>query len=164
MNVERLFLRYAITPAQLQYESTPASMQISKTRGEVKIEREPLKLTIDNRAYRDSIGIKSQATQAQEYAQKGAQAAKAATGKYAQEGDLMLGPEAMSPAEIVAARGKKMVQSELTFISNQKPELHWSGGDVSIDAQPDELNIDWTPYSVDFSYVPYSIEYYLDKW
>jgi hypothetical protein len=164
MNVERLFLRYAITPAQLLHETTPSTMQVSKTRGEVKIEHEPLKLTIDNRAYHDSIGIKTQATQAQEYAQKGAQAAKSATGKYAQEGDMMLGPNAMSPAEIAASRNSQMVLSELTFISNQKPKLQWSGGDVSIDARPDELNIDWTPYSLDFSYVPYSIDYYMDKW
>jgi hypothetical protein len=164
MRVEKLFLRYAITPAQLLYESTPARMKVSAKRGEMKIEREPLKLTIDNRAFLDEIGIKSHATQAREYAQRGRQAARDAVGRYAREGNMMLGPDAMSPAQIVAARGKATARSELKFIPADKPKLSWSGGDVKIRTERDDIDIEWQPHNLDFRYIPYSIEYYLDKW
>ena len=81
MEIERLRLQYEITRAQLLYEITPAKMNISVKRGDVKIEQDPLKLTIDNRGFFDSIGIKSTATQAKEQAQKGKAAAQDAVGR-----------------------------------------------------------------------------------
>lgn len=164
MKVEKLFLRYAATPAQLLYQSSPTRMQVSVKRGEMKIEREPLKLTIDNRAFRDEIGIKSRATQAQEYAQRGKQAARDATGRYAREGSMMLGPDGMSSAQIAAARGKATTRTELKFIPAEKPKLHWSGGRVRVHSERDDIDFEWQPHNLDFRYIPYSIEYYLDKW
>lgn len=163
MKVETSFLRYAITPAQLLYKSTPTKTQRSVRHGEVKIEQTPVKLIIDNRAFRDAMGMTSLATQARSYAQKGRQAARDATGRYAREGNMMLGPNAMSPAEISAARGKTVPRSELTFIPAEKPRLHWSGGEVNIRAERDETDITFQPYDLDFRYIPFSIEYYLDK-
>jgi hypothetical protein len=164
MEIERLRLQYEITNAQLLYEITPAKMNISVKHGEVDIKREPLKLTIDNRGFFDSVGIKSSTTQAREQAQKGKAAAQDAAGRYTREKNAMLGPDTMSPAEIAAARNTQPVQTELTFTPSEKPKMSWSGGKVTVNAERDRVDIEWEPQSVDFTYVPYSVEFYVDKW
>lgn len=164
MEVERLRLQYEITNAQLLYEITPAKMNISVKHGEMDIQREPLKLTIDNKGFFDSIGIKSSDTQAREQAQKGKAAVLDAAGRYTREKNAMLGPDALTPAEISANESVQTVQTGLEFLPAEKPKMSWSGGKVTVNAQKDQVDIEWEPHSIDFKYVPYSVEFYIEKW
>ncbi len=164
MEIERLRLQYEITRAQLLYEITPAKMNISVKRGDVKIEQDPLKLTIDNRGFFDSIGIKSTATQAKEQAQKGKAAAQDAVGRYTREKNAMLGPNAMNPAQLAAAEATAPPKTSVGVVPIEKPKLNWSGGKVTVNAERNQVDIEWEPQSIEFTYVPYSVEFYIDKW
>jgi hypothetical protein len=164
MEIERLRLQYEITHAQLLYEVTPAKLNVSVRHGEMDIQHEPLKLTIDNQGFFDSIGIKSSSTQAREQAQKGKAAAQDAAGRYTREKNAMLGPNPMSPSDLEAAKVGQSVQTQLTFTPSEKPKTSWSGGKVTVSAEKDQVEVDWEPQSIDFTYIPYSVEFYIDKW
>jgi len=163
MEIERLRLQYEITNAQLLYEVTPAKMNISVKHGQMDIRHEPLKLTIDNQGFFDSVGIKSDTPQAKEQAQKGKTAIDA-VGRYTREKNATLDPNAMNSAEISAAQTAQSAASGQEAALADKPKLTWSGGKVTIKAERDQVSVDWEPQSVDFTYVPYSVEFYIDKW
>lgn len=163
MEIERLRLQYEITNAQLLYEITPAKMNISVKHGEMDIQHEPLKLTIDNQGFFDSVGIKSEPSQAKEQAQKG-KAAIDAAGRYSREKNATLDPKSMNAAEIAITQTAQSTQPTADSATVEKPKLTWSGGKVTVKAERDQINIDWEPQSIDFTYVPYSVEFYIDKW
>lgn len=164
MKIERLRLQYEITRAQLLYEITPAKMNITVKHGNLKNERDPLKLTIDNKGFFDSIGIKSTATQAREHAQRGRAAAQDAVGRYTREKNAMLGPNAMNPAQLAAAEATAPPKTSVGVVPVEKPKLNWSGGKVTVNAERDQVDIEWEPPSIEFTYIPYSVEFYIDKW
>ena len=164
MEIERLRLQVEITNAQLLYETTPARMNISVKHGSMDIQHEPLKLTIDNRGFFDSVGIKSNTARAREQVQKGKTAVQDAAGRYTREKNAMQGPNAQSPAEIAGAEATQSTPAQVGVVPIEKPEMSWSGGKVTISAERDQVDIEWEPQSVDFTYVPYSVEFYIDKW
>jgi hypothetical protein len=163
MEIERLRLQYEITNAQLLYEVTPAKMNISVTHGQIDIQHEPLKLTIDNQGFFDSVGIKADTSQAKEQAQKGKTALDAA-GRYTREKITATNPNSMNSAEISAMQTVQSGGSAQGAPLAEKPKMSWSGGKVTIKSERDQVNIDWEPQSIDFTYVPYSVEFYIDKW
>lgn len=163
MEIERLRLQYEITKAQLLYEITPAKMNISVKRGQMDIQYEPLKLTIDNQGFFDSVGIKADTPQAKEQAQKG-KAALDAAGRYVREKSANLNPNEMVPNEIAAVQTAQSASPAPVSSPAERPKMSWSGGKVTIKAEKDEVSVDWQPQSIDFKYIPYSVEFYIDKW
>lgn len=163
MEIERLRLKYEITRAQLLYEITPARMNISVKHGEMDIQHEPLKLTIDNQGFFDSVGIKADTQKAREQAQK-AKAVLDAAGRYTREKSAASNPTAVNPSEIAAAQTAQSASSSQPDTPAEKPRMSWSGGKVTIKAERDQINVDWEPQSIDFTYIPYSVEFYIDKW
>ncbi len=163
MEIERLRLQYEITKAQLLYEITPAKLNISVKHGQMDIQHEPLKLTIDNQGFFDSVGIKADTPQAREQAQKG-KAALDAAGRYTREKSAALNPNTMNPSEIAAAQTAQSASNVPVGSPVERPRMSWSGGKVTIKAERDEISVDWQPQSVDFTYIPYSVEFYIDKW
>lgn len=163
MEIERLRLKYEITNAQLLYEITPAKMNISVKRGQMDIQHEPLKLTIDNQGFFDSVGIKANTQEGREQAQKG-KAALDAAGRYTREKSAALNPAPTNPSEIAAAQAAQSASSGQPAAPAEKPRMTWSGGKVTIKAERDQIKVDWEPQSIDFTYIPYSVEFYIDKW
>ncbi len=163
MEIEKLRLRYEITNAHLLYEVTPAKMNITVKHGQMDIKHEPLKLTIDNQGFFDSVGIKSDTPQAKEQAQKGKTALDAA-GRYTREKIATLNPTTMNSTEPAAAQKTESASPGQSATSENKQKLTWSGGKVTIKAEQDQVSVDWEPRSVDVTYVPYSVEFYIEKW
>jgi hypothetical protein len=163
MEIERLRLQYEITKAQLLYEITPAKLNISVKHGQMDIKHEPLKLTIDNQGFFDSVGIKADTPQAREQAQKG-KAAIDAAGRYTREKSVSLNPTTMNPSEIAAVQAVESSSGARAASPAEKPRMTWTGGKVSIKAERDQINVDWQLQSVDFKYIPYAVEFYIDKW
>ncbi len=163
MRIERLVLRYEITQAQLLCKTTPAEMTISVKREEMKMDRDPLQLEVDNRAFYDSIGIKSLRSQAQQMIQKGEKAALDKAGQYSNEKNAMMGPDALNPAQIAAQRGKEPVKTVLAFLPEEKPDMSWSGGHMDLQIPKDKVEISWQPPQIEYTYVPYSIEYFIER-
>ena len=163
MRIEKVYLSYEITPAQLLYKSTPAQMQISVERGGMQMESEPMRMEIDNRQFFDSIGIKDNQTHAQENAQAGKEAALDAAGRYARQKNAMMGPDAVSISQIAAPQGKEPVKTEMAFLPEEKPKTSWSGGDVNMQYIKDKVEISWKPHEMEFTYVPYAVDYHVEK-
>lgn len=163
MRIEKVYLSYVITPAQLLYKSTPAQMQISVERGGMQIESEPMRMELDNRQFFDSIGIKNNQTHSRENAQAGKEAAQETAGRYTRQKNAMTGPDAVSISQIVAQQGREPVKTELAFLPEAKPKTSWSGGEVNMEFIKDKVEISWKPHEVEFTYVPYSVEYHVEK-
>jgi hypothetical protein len=156
-------LGYEIKKAQLLYQTRPAQMDMETEKNGLKIRSSPVRLEIDNRAFFDSLGLKSYRTAAREAAQKGRQAALEATARYAREGSAMLGPDGLTVSQLAGQRARQRPQSELVFIP-EKPVLSWQPPQLDIEYTPDQTHIQWDTGDVQFRYQPYEIHYYVDKW
>jgi len=163
MRIEKVFLSYEITPAQLMYKSKPAQMQVSVERGGMQMESEPMRMELDNKQFFDSIGIKDIKTQAKENAQAGKEAAVETVGRDTRQKNAMMGPDAVSIFKIVAQQGQEPVKTELAFLPEEKPKTNWSGGEVNMQFIKDKVEISWKPHELEFTYVPYSVDYHLEK-
>jgi hypothetical protein len=163
MRIEKVYLMYEITPAQLLYKSTKAQMQISVKRGGMQMENDPIRMELDNSRFFDSIGIKGLNTSMHEVAQAGKNAALEAAGRYTRQKNAMTGPDAVSISQIVAQQARKPASTVLAFLPEEKPETSWSGGDVDMQFIKDKVEISWKPHDIEFTYVPYSVEYHVEK-
>ncbi len=163
MRIEKVFLMYEITPAQLLYKSTPAQMQISVKRGGMQMKNDPIRMELDNRQFFDSIGIKGIRTQAQEKIQKGKDAALHAAGQYTRQKNAMTGPDAVTISQIVVQEAREPVKTVLAFLPEAKPKTSWSGGELNMRFIKDKVEISWKPPELEFTYVPYSIDIRAEK-
>lgn len=163
MRIEKVYLTYEITPAQLMYKSTPAQMQISVERGGMQMDSEPIRMELDNRQFFDSIGIKDHQTLSQENVQAGKEAALDAAGRYTRQKNAMMGPDAVNISQIVAQQGKEPVKTVLAFLPEEKPKTSFSGGEVNMQFIKDKVEISWKPHELEFTYVPYSVDYHVEK-
>jgi hypothetical protein len=163
MRIEKVFLAYEITPAQLLYKSSPAQMQISVERGGMQMESEPMLMKLDNKQFFDSIGITDNQTRVQENARAGKEAAVEAVGRYTRQKNAMMGPDAVSISQIAAQQGREPVKTALAFLPEEKPKARWSGGEVNMRFIKDKVEISWKPNELEFTYVPYSVDYRVEK-
>jgi len=147
------------TRAQLLQHTEAASVEITRQRGGLSIESHPLELDIDNRAFFDSLGLKSVSGFAHDIISKGREAVQKSMARYTEEADIMAMPnndDAIS--EIALRRTQNSMETMLTFIP-EAPVMHWSGGDVDIAYTPDKLNFAWDTGSANHTYIPYNVEF-----
>jgi hypothetical protein len=164
MRVEKIILRYEITPAQLLFNTTPARMEISMDRGGLRIENDRIRLRLDNRKYFDSIGIKSMQSQSRENAERGKQAVLETVGRYSQQKTAMTGPDRQSIAQVVAAQRRPHTpRTVLAFLPEAKPEASWEGGELNMHFIKDKVEIKWHPAETEFTYVPYSVKFHVER-
>ena len=147
--------------ARLLLDPQPAEINIETQKGGAEIKSDPIKVSIDNRGFFDSIGLKSIQAQAEDVKQRGMEAVSESMRRYAQAGKILSMPRNKNAiAEIALQQTSKSIDSMLIFIPSEKPELYWSGGTVDINYTPDKVNINWEIHqNVDMQYEPYSIEY-----
>jgi len=148
------------TKAQLLQHSEPPQVKVTRQKGGLTMESHPIKLDIDNRAFFDSIGLKSTSALADENIAKGQKAVMDSMAEYAQEADIMFEPHNNNAiGEIAVMRASKTIESVLAFIPEESPKLNWSGGDVDISYKPDKLNFAWDTGGIESRYIPYQVEY-----
>ena len=164
MRIEKIILRYEITPAQLLLKTTPARMEMSVDRGGFRIENDRIRLRLDNRKYFDSIGIKSTQSQSRENAMQGQQAVLEATGRYSRQKTAMTGPDRQNIGQVIAAqRQPRPSKTVLAFLPEEKPEASWEGGEVNMRFIKDKVQIKWHPPETEFTYVPYSVKFHVER-
>lgn len=164
MRVEKIILRYEITPAQLMFTTTPARMEISVDRQGWRVENDRIRLRLNNRRYFDSIGIKSTQSQSRENAARGQQAALEAAGRYSRQKTAMTGPDRQSIAQVMGElRRPKPPKKVLAFLPEAKPEATWEGGEVNMHFIKDKVQIDYHPAETEFTYVPYSVRFHVER-
>ena len=161
-NISRYIAQINIksTKARLLQHSEPPRLTISREKGGLEIESNTIKLDIDNRAFFDSMGLKSNKAFAEEITSRGQKVVLESMGDSAEEADIMAEPhnnDAIS--EIAVMRTRKSIETMLAFIPEYPPECHWTGGDVDIQYTPDRLNFDWQIKDIQNTYIPYKVEF-----
>ncbi len=152
-------VRVSVFDARLNMDYDHPGYLMDRSASKLEIDSEPIKLEIDNRAFFDSMGLKSIGALAQELIGRGERAADEATVRYCKEGQILQSPHSGGVSQIARMRTEKSIESMLVFIPKNPPELSWEGGQTQIEYTPDTLRFDWITHRVKFDYTPYSIEF-----
>lgn len=152
-------IQVSLTHAQLALNYDHPGYGMDRTPSKLEIESEPVTLEIDNRAFFDSMGLKSIGALARELIGRGERAADEATVRSCQEGRILQNPRSGGISQIARMRTEKSIESMLVFIPENPPELSWQGGQTHIEYTPDTLRFDWMTHRVKLDYTPYSIEF-----
>lgn len=145
--------------AQLLMHRVPAQFFLETEKGGFQIESTPSEMQIDNRAFFDSIGLKSLATQASETVTYAKEAVFKAMERYCSEAAALLSPEKITIADLAYQRAQKTIQSMLAFIPEHGPDISWSDARLNISYSPDVLHVSWNPGRVEMKYIPYKVLY-----
>lgn len=140
----------------LHYENP--SYRMERDRGGLEIRYDPIHADIDNRAFFDSLGLKSVGLLGRELVDRGKNAVLEGMARSAREGDLLAAPRSGGIAEIAAENAVKSIETMLVFIP-ERPSVSWEGGDVGIEYTPDRLRFEWKTNRVKLAYEPYDVEF-----
>ncbi|HOK68660.1 MAG TPA: DUF6470 family protein [Bacillota bacterium] len=164
MFVYPVSLRYEITDAQLIINRIPAEIKVETVKHGYQIKNHPIKIQINNKGFFESLGIKSVDTVLKDAARRGQEAVNTYMKRRGEDKNAYLGPDGTTVWELAAQRAFPTIESRLSFIPDQKPEISWKDGYVDIEYVPDERHVEYVPARLEFEYIPYSVKIYVDKW
>ena len=123
------------TNAKLEYARGTAEMEITRGDGGLNIKSRPIRVNIDTFEARNSVSPTLARSIAQN-AQKGQQAAYAATATYARQGHLLLqtrlGEELVTQFSQEAMMKDVKTNVGIDFIPSEEPEITWDPGELNI--------------------------------
>lgn len=146
--------------AQLQQNYEPPAVEVTRDRGSLFIDNPPVECDIDNRAFFNSMGLKSISALADDLIERSKNAVLQSEANACREADILAVPhndDAFN--EIAFQRSQKTIETMLAFIPSSPPQIRWYGGGVRIDYKPDQLNFAWHTGGVQGTYIPYSVDY-----
>lgn len=150
-----------VTDAKLEYARGTADLEISRNDGGLSIKSRPIRLNMDTFEARNSI-VPTTARAISQNADKGQQAAYAATAAYAQQGKLLLTAKVGQDmiAQIAAQSQAQNVQTNvgIKFLPSVAAEMNWDPGDMQIRYEMDKLNFDWRLNHPTFEFTPGDIQ------
>ena len=154
-------IQMKVTNAHLEYARGTAQMEVTRDKGGLQIRSQPIKVNIDTFESRSSV-VPTTAQSIQQSAQKGVQAAYAATSVLAQEGRMMM--EAKIDGNVIPQLARQAVQQPMSdvniqFLPSAAPDISWDGGELNIRYEMDKLNFDWRMEQMQFTFVPGDIEF-----
>lgn len=150
-------------PAKLLLDSEAPQLSIHRQRGGLDIESEPIKLDLDNRAFFDSLGLKSVKSFADEIVAKGKKAIIEGMSECAQEAEILSKPNNHNAiSQIAVMETQKSIDLMLVFIPEERPKMNWTGGTLDMEFTPDKLDIDWQIRDIKGTYIPYSVKYWVE--
>lgn len=153
-------VKLKIEGARLLMEACPPRYEMSRNKGGLEINHMPPRLEIDNRAFFDSIGLKSLSALAKDLIEKSRRAALDGTERYAIEGDILASSGSGGIVPIALSRSSRSIETMLVFIPESAPEISFSEGRVDTEYTPDRLFFKWQLEGVKTDYIPYCIEYH----
>ncbi|MCI2106684.1 MAG: DUF6470 family protein [Intestinimonas sp.] len=150
-----------VTNAKLEYSRGTVDMQVTRDKGGLSIKTSPIQLRLDTFEARNSI-FPTTATQVQQNAAAGRQAAYEATATYAQQGQLLLqahiGEELETQFALDAEARDIKTNVGIQFLPTQGPNISWDKGEISIRYEMDKLNFDWRAQNGDVQFIPGDIQ------
>ena len=154
-------IQMKVTNAHLEYARGTAQMEVTRDKGGLQIRSQPIKVNIDTFESRSSV-VPTTAQSIQQSAQKGVQAAYAATSVLAQEGRMMM--EAKIDGNVIPQLARQAVQQPMSdvniqFLPSAAPDISWDGGELNIRYEMDKLNFDWRMEQMQCTFVPGDIEF-----
>ncbi len=154
-------IEFKVTPAVLQRTQATADLEIQREKNGLRIKSRPIQLNIDTFNARSSI-FDTPLQSIDTFAQKGKDAAYAATARFAREGNMLLDIHLNEDAltQIGASRiAEQQKDFNIEFLPSAPPEINWTPGDMQIEYEMDKLNFEWKTNQGDFEFVPANIEF-----
>ena len=153
-----------VTRAKLEQSTEAPKVNVSRNRGGLRLEADPIKVNIDNQRMRDSISMKNSMGVTQEYAQNGIKFSYEATAKIIDNGNSLLDMQKITPAQIATQQNNRSIETILSFLPSNGPDISWSGGTLNIQYNADQLDFDWDTNSLaGFEFIPGSIEFIIKE-
>ena len=153
-------LQMKVTPAHLEYSRGTAQVEIRRDQGGLSIRSQPIQVNIDTFEARNSV-VPTTMRSIEQQAQRGNQSVYEATATIAREGKMMM--EAKPGEDVIPQLARQQTlgqlsQVNISFIPTTGADISWSGGDIQVQYQMDELNFDWNMQDMSFTFVPGDIE------
>lgn len=162
LNISTIPINVEITVnrARLDYNNHLPKVKVTRDRGGLQIEAEPIKLHLDGQRMRDSLNMKKSADVTKDFADKGMKVSYQAIATIVQDGNKLVSPQGISPAEIASQKVQRSIETILEFLPKEGPEMSWTGGTLKVNYQADKMNFDWDlKQQAAFNFVPGSIEF-----
>lgn len=162
LNISTIPINVEITVnrARLDYNNHLPKVKVTRDRGGLQIEAEPIKLHLDGQRMRDSLNMKKSADVTKDFADKGMKVSYQAIATIVQDGNKLISPQGISPAEIASQKVQRSIETILEFLPKEGPEMSWTGGTLKVNYQADKMNFDWDlKQQAAFNFVPGSIEF-----
>lgn len=162
-------LQYSSVPIQVEivvnkpkfnYNTELPKVEVSRQDGGLRMRADPIRINIDNTNVRNSIGMKNIDTLARDFAQDSIRICYQAVAKIAQDGNKLMDTQNYTPAQIAKEKNLQSIETILSFLPKDGPDISWTGGTLSINYQADNLNFDWDLHTrPSFEFVPGSVEF-----
>ncbi|TDQ36931.1 hypothetical protein EV213_11524 [Aureibacillus halotolerans] len=153
--------------AKLSTRQPSADMTIRQPKAIMRIASEPARLTIDQTAAWESMGLLSARRSIEKAASQGLQAAKAFVGKTASQGDALMRIE--NKGDVIsrqAAASRFMPEYAFTIGWIPAPfsvKISATRGSLTVDVTPQKPVINVTPRPPESIYTPGKVEIYVKK-
>lgn len=153
-----------VTRAKLNYDNPRPKVNVSREKGGFKMQAQPIKVNIDNQPVRDTLNLKTSKGVTDTYAQDGLKLSYQATANFVQEGNELLDSKNISPAQIAGQQNARSIETVLSFLPSQGPDISWSDGTLNVEYATDDVDFDWdVSQRAGFEFIPASIEFIIKQ-
>ncbi|MDI3281004.1 MAG: DUF6470 family protein [Bacillota bacterium] len=123
----------------------PPRVEIRQERAQLELEREPLRLSIDQRQTFKEIGLYTIWMRMDELVQQGREAALEGIGRWSAEGDRLMRIESgeNAIAAIAAESWPAPPETNVALVPQTPPQIRVEGGRLRVEVRPAKLEISW---------------------
>lgn len=124
----------------------PPRVEIHQERAQLELEREPVRLSVDQRQTFKEIGLYTIWMRMDEMSQQGREAALESIGRWSAEGDRLMRIESGENAiAAIAAESWPAPPPEVNvaLVPQTPPQIRVEGGQVRVEVRPGKLELNW---------------------
>ena len=153
------------TPARFEMSTKFVSVKYNRTAGGLEYDTDPIRMKIDNTAWRNSVNLKNCDTFVRDIAAKGRQAGLDAVAQIVKDGNqLALPHRRVTPADISRRNMNRIRETVVDFIPKGGVKISWDGGTVDFKYNRSDIEFDVEPSTLDIRYVPAQLEYFISQY
>lgn len=144
-----------VVPARLEMKQAQTKLKLSKRNGQLSIRSQNIKVNINTREMRNSLGYKDMIAMARDASERGTQAARDAVAQYTETGNQMAQiHKGANIPDILYSRLVRDAATEMVFLPSVGAEISWEPGSVEFNYTPSELSFEWERIKKSMEFVP----------
>lgn len=167
MRTTPIVMEMTVNRARLEVSSEQPSYTMTRDKGSLQIQHSNPKLNIDTYEARSSMNLKSCVRSVQDFAAEGMQAAYEATGRIAEEGDMLMNIQnkGNTIGEIAYQNMQPNLDTVLAFLPSVPADISWEPQQLSMQYEMDRLSFDWrTQQKPEMQFTPASVEFHVKQY
>ncbi len=162
-------LKYDITPASIELSQPKAQAHPTREQGGLEMRSEQIKVQINSYNCRKYYGFKNTRDLTNDYAEKGKIKQQEGVSKIVSEGNQMADALAVENDKIISQLAYqnfsgKTVETVMTFIPGEKPDISWKGGTLDISYKPEKIRANWEIQKNKYKYIPGSFKVTVEQY